>query len=330
MNRVSQIENLTARVQMKIRKYRPKQVLLQLRRQSFSQNFRSFRNFVRGSALRYFRRNFRFAYAKSKGERFILANGKETYLLSTKDLAISSRLFAEGEFDFYKFERAFYALGAPRLSTLLDVGAHVGSISIPAVKRKFADRAIALEPDKENYWLLRTNIFLNGLEEEIISIQAAAGPSIDSVYVRLDGGSNTGDHRYVLKQLLPDHEASAGAPTILLDDFFGEIDVESSLLWMDIQGGEGLALEGAQKLLEAGIPVVLEFDPALLEANGGFKRGFGCLSGYSSFIDLGSSVLELHDVGTLQTFYSNALAMGTSHDLLFLATVGSESVVKWL
>lgn len=125
---------------------------------------------------------------------------------------------------------------------------------------------------------------------------------------------------------MPYQEASASAPTIVLDDFFEELDVKSSLLWMDIQGGEGLALEGAQKLLEAGIPLVLEFDPALLEANGGFSRGFGLLSGYASYVDLGSSVVELHDVGKLQTFYLQALAEGTSHDLLFLANGGSESV----
>ncbi|MEJ6758464.1 MAG: FkbM family methyltransferase [Pontimonas sp.] len=310
---------------LKISKYRPRQIFRQLRRQSPSENLHSFWSLIRGSVLRYFWRNRRFASAKSRGELFILANGRETFLLSTRDLAISSRLFAEGEFDFHKFERAFAALGARRLSTLLDIGAHVGPISIPAVKRKFSSRAVAVEPDRENFGLLQTNILMNGLEEKIVSINAVVGPSLDSVFERLDGGSNTGDHRYAPTEHLPDQEASATTPTIVLDSFFEEIDVETSLLWMDIQGGEGLALEGARNLLEAGIPVVLELDPTLLEPNGGLSRGFSLLGGYASFVDLGSPFLEHQDVGSLGTFYAQALAAGTWHDLLFVPAGHFES-----
>lgn len=295
-----------------------KLIVRQIRRQTFSENFLSLRRLIGGESIRYFWRRARFARAKQSGQPFILGTRREVFLLSTRDSPISPQIFAEGEFDFFKLERALSVLGRRRMTTLLDIGAHVGSISIPAVKRDFADRAIAVEPDAENFHLLRCNILMNGLSEKITAVNAAAGSATGSEYREVDGGRNTGDHRFVPFAPIQGIEPSATSPSVRLDAYLDRVSAETSLLWMDIQGAEGIALEGAGKLLAGGIPVVLELDPKMLEGNGGLDRGFGLLQGYASFVDVNSSSRVCHDLSFLESFYSRASEAGSSHDLLFI------------
>ena len=45
----------------------------------------------------------------------------------------------------------------------LDIGANIGVICIPAVSRGLVEEAIAIEPESENFKLLKLNISLNNL-----------------------------------------------------------------------------------------------------------------------------------------------------------------------
>ena len=57
--------------------------------------------------------------------------------------------------------------------TLIDIGANIGSISIPALARGFFRNAIVFEPEIKNYRVLIANIYLNKLENKIRSINLA-------------------------------------------------------------------------------------------------------------------------------------------------------------
>jgi len=56
-----------------------------------------------------------------------------------------------------------------------------------------------------------------------------------------------------------------------------------SLLWMDIEGYEGHALEGAKSLLSSGIPLVSEFNPEFLAKAGGLEAFKQALEGRRIF-----------------------------------------------
>ena len=111
----------------------------------------------------------------------------------TSDRIIGRSLYWRGDFDFQKFEaanrllREHWVVGpdAP-LPVLIDVGANVGSICIPAVKRELVNRCIAIEPDPENFRLLKVNAALNGVDDRIDTRQMAVGATSDRVSVLLE------------------------------------------------------------------------------------------------------------------------------------------------
>src|SRR5690349_12238532 len=77
----------------------------------------------------------------------ISTHGSEKYVVINSDNAISKALFIKGTFDFDKVEKALTILASSnktfKLETLIDVGANIGTVCIPAVKRGLAARAIA-------------------------------------------------------------------------------------------------------------------------------------------------------------------------------------------
>jgi FkbM family methyltransferase len=99
---------------------------------------------------------------------------EEVFLLPTR---IGSKVFAtEGRSEFVVLERACVILrGEGRFSgrdTIVDVGAHIGTTTIPALSRQGFVRAVAIEPDPAHLPLLRANVALNQLEERVTVVAA--------------------------------------------------------------------------------------------------------------------------------------------------------------
>src|SRR6185436_3002568 len=94
--------------------------------------------------------------------------------IGNKDRAIGRLLFTWREFELDKIDRAIRcAMGAGVLGErndgwLLDVGANVGSVCVPLVRRGVFARAVAFEPEPANYAHLRRSLALNGIDERTI------------------------------------------------------------------------------------------------------------------------------------------------------------------
>ena len=84
----------------------------------------------------------------------------ETFYIQTADNSISKTLFLEGKFDLDKLIKVTRLIDITE-STLIDVGANLGSICIPACKRSLVQNAIAIEPDRETFNYLNRNIAAN-------------------------------------------------------------------------------------------------------------------------------------------------------------------------
>lgn len=226
---------------------------------------------------------------------YFVTGDREPFIVSTADKVIGRELFLHGQFDFDKLELALSILrreGAPAPRHLIDVGANIGSIVIPALRRGYFDTATAIEPHPANLRLLRANLALNEVQDRVSVLDLAVGEQTDVVLHLRESSTNSGNHAI----------GTAGLPirSTRLDDL--QLPATGALLWMDIEGYEGHALAGAELLTRAGMPIVLEFNPSYLTQAGGMDKVCRALQGRKLFDlknpDRCTSLQEVRDRNT--------------------------------
>jgi FkbM family methyltransferase len=215
--------------------------------------------------------------------------------LNTADKEISRIVFIFGLYDRPLMHAAFSVLrelGGPSGfdgKKLLDVGANIGTTTLTACAHFGAGGSIAFEPDPTNLRFLRLNLADNGLDDRVDVHGVAVADSGGSVWLERSG-YNAGDHR-----VRAEPSAAVGepleVPAVALDDLVGDGRIEPGEVgaaWLDVQGYEGHVLSGAQRLLEAGVPVVAEFWPHGLRESGGFENFLAAVAEhYPRVADLG-------------------------------------------
>jgi FkbM family methyltransferase len=208
--------------------------------------------------------------------------GGALFLVRTEDKHIGRSLFSKrGRGELGVLARAVAAvsgvLGQDAIagSTFLDVGANIGTTTVPALRVHAFGSAVAIEPEPENVLLLRLNVLLNDLESRVTVLPLAASSEVgssDLVVNRSRGGKHwiasdpgkLGPKRRADDTLLT-------VETVTLDHLVetGVLDPErTGLVWMDAEAHEGHILQGASSLLARGIPLVLEWNPLILDRVG--------------------------------------------------------------
>jgi FkbM family methyltransferase len=145
-------------------------------------------------------------------------------------------------------------------TTALDIGAHVGAVSI-YLARKF-ERVIAFEAVPATFDYLRRN---SAELPNITALNVAAGPSESEIY--LSHYPRHGQLSHVTPEAEPPKTERVGPIALRTIDSFEFSDV--SFLKIDVEGYELPALEGARSLLERCKPLVL------VEQNGNEQLHFG-------------------------------------------------------
>lgn len=207
----------------------------------------------------------------------VVNGADEVYILDTRDKTIGKVLFEAHAFDLSKVYQAFELSGfTGEDAVFVDVGANIGSICIPVVKRGLVSRALAIEPEPNNFRLLRANLILNGVDNRITPVQRAASDQSDQSLEMEISPINLGDHR-VRKQLKPGIYDEQTRQTLIvksttLDAELAAFEAAPLFLWIDTQGFEAFVLGGAERTLARKPPVVLEFWPYGLERTGSLKR----------------------------------------------------------
>ena len=97
-------------------------------------------------------------------QEYIFSNDKISYVLKNNE-EISKRIFIDGEFDYKIIKKALSYLKKKR-KYLVNVGAHVGTTLIPAIKNNLFSNYVAFEPSSDNFRLLTANINLNKIEKK--------------------------------------------------------------------------------------------------------------------------------------------------------------------
>lgn len=214
-----------------------------------------------------------------------------TFLISTRDSVLGRMTFEQRGFEEDLMPRAIGLLREagfkPEGTTFVDVGANIGTTTVQALSQFEFGRVVAIEPAAVNYRLLRANLVLNGLEEKVTLVKAAASDAPRPLDLGLSP-TNSGDHRVVVTDTPGEfgEESWESSPVegVTLDSL--EI-ADPGLIWMDIQGFEARALAGAETL--AKVPAVVEYWPYALQRCGDLERFHRLVADrYSTVFDLRS------------------------------------------
>ena len=228
---------------------------------------------------------------------YLCSNGFfETFIVAAGDKGIARRVFVDREpFDFDKFEKVVQLPGTKHTKSLfIDIGANIGTICIPAIKRNVFSRAIAVEPEPKNFSLLLANIAVNDVTPKITVINTAIGEKDDQELSFELSKTNFGDHR--IRNSNSDGSFDEINRDVIkiksntLDKTLNSmlLNPNDTLIWIDTQGYEGYVVHGADVTLSLHPPICLEFWPYGLKRSGCFQNLIDSLIkyGYTSFTDL--------------------------------------------
>jgi FkbM family methyltransferase len=151
----------------------------------------------------------------------------------------------------------------------LDVGANVGVYVLQFAKWSGASgRVVAFEPNPGAREVLLRHIELNGLGGRVEVVPAAVGAEKGDAILfaaGADGMSRLG----AANELIADAVEEITVPVITLDDFCASRGLAPDWLFIDIEGFEIAALEGAREVIEsrgAKLNVVVEMHPNVWES----------------------------------------------------------------
>jgi FkbM family methyltransferase len=142
----------------------------------------------------------------------------------------------------------------------VDVGANIGAQSVYAMRSGAFARAIAIEPDPHNFDILKRNLTVNGLEDCVKPIAAAASDASGRLQLarhRKNYGAHSVEVAYV-----PRPAGSLDVAAVALDDLMQRQCIAAddvALVKIDVEGHELAVLEGMTGLRRAGVPVLIEF-----------------------------------------------------------------------
>src|SRR3569832_1190019 len=154
-------------------------------------------------------------------------------IVDPRDFNVSRSLLNHGSYDWPDIQ--WLARILDERSTVVFVGAHIGSLLNPIARQSGSRRIIAFEPSPRNHRLLALNILLNELNSVEIH-QVAAGDS--------EGTVRFTENRINSKNSRVSYMVFVLVPVSLLYTIFSTEGAENQLV-MDTEGFEVRAMRGA-------------------------------------------------------------------------------------
>lgn len=196
----------------------------------------------------------------------------------------------------------------------INVGANVGVVAI-VMRRSMSpgSRLVCVEPIEECVGRLSRNLESAGADEGVAIHRAFAAdkPGGSQEMWTVPGRPEySSGGRLVHPSVAETEHFATTVPAIRLDDVVTAEGIRPTCIVMDCEGGEYNALRGARETLAASQPtIVMEFDPPLLQANGGSATAF-----LSFLTDLGYQCITLSasPVEAADTFAGTVVAVPVS------------------
>ena len=198
---------------------------------------------------------FFFHHLNPNGLVLVDVQGSKMYI-SSKDRSVSPSLFRKGVYEDYTTE-VFKNLIKPNM-TVVDIGANIGYYTL--IAGRLAGKVYAFEPEPHNYDLLVKNVAINNYKN-IVTIQKAVSYRSGKTRFYIDK-VNLGGHSFAQDTIL-ERAGCLEVEAITLDEFFENAFHDSGIdiIKMDVEGAEGLVIEGAEKILRRKLRIVMEFLP---------------------------------------------------------------------
>jgi len=209
---------------------------------------------------------------------------------------------------------------------MIDIGANVGTTSIPRALLGDFNWVYAIEPDPLNYACLVQNIVSNGVRGLVLPDRVAIGDSNGEMTMHV---RRSGTHHLVTRAEHVNENERMSVPCLTLDTWVDRIGIDLSdvgFIKSDTQGWDARVLTGAQRVLaRRHIAWQIEFSPPMLERSGtSVDEVFALLERhFTHFIDLrreagarvrGTQELRasLEEVGSARRRYTNLLLYNAS------------------
>jgi FkbM family methyltransferase len=229
------------------------------------------------------------ALSKSS-KRVTIPTKQGVFTVSSEDQVIGKTLYCYREFEFDLISKVMNFLRSrPNFpqkgqGTLVDIGANNGVISVAMLNMGEVEKAIAIEPEPQNFSLLENNVKQNGLSNRIICLQYAVSEKKGELSFELSK-DNFGDHRVRAGSQTNANELFCESNRRVITVNSDRLDAilanvpdtfsrNVSLIWIDVQGYEGYAFMGARDILSKGVPVASEIWPYGIRRAGMSKERF--------------------------------------------------------
>ncbi len=181
--------------------------------------------------------------------------------------------------------------------TFIDIGGNIGLFSMVASSKVgAAGKVITFEPAPFHCETIRKNIRLNNFSN-IDLYETALGDAPGEVELVMPKGGNQGSYSISFQSNAEHEILKAVVPVSKLDDIVqkNKISLENlSLIKMDIEGAEMLALGGMEELFKRLPSVLIEFNETALQRFGTSTRDL-----YTWFKDRGYAGWMIKDNGSL-------------------------------
>ncbi|MCH1612503.1 MAG: FkbM family methyltransferase [Flavobacteriales bacterium] len=203
-----------------------------------------------------------------KSNRFLNSLGKDVkaVIVETKngvlavdpaDLEVGAKLREKGEYGISEINQISQLID--NKSSVLIVGAHIGSLAIPIAN--ICSKVVAIEANPNNFKLLQTNVKLNNTDNIIIH-NIAASDKKENIKFQLNTVNSGGSKRVPINNhyiYTYDNPEVIDVEAHSLDNYLS--NKEFDLVLIDIEGSEYFAMKGMADILAQTKTLIVEFLP---------------------------------------------------------------------
>ena len=204
------------------------------------------------------RKSIRFVNRLGKDVKAVIVETKNgVFAVDPADLEVGAKLRKQGEYGIGEINQISQLINSQ--SSVLIVGAHLGSIAIPIAN--ICSKLIAIEANPNNFRLLETNVKLNNTSNITIH-NIAANDKEEKIKFQLNTVNSGGSKRVPITNRYAytyDNPEVIDVQAHSLDNYLSE--KEFDLVLIDIEGSEYFAMKGMTDILSKTKNLVVEFLP---------------------------------------------------------------------
>ena len=180
-----------------------------------------------------------------------------TFAVEPADLEVGAKLREKGEYGIDEINRISQYIDSK--SSVLIIGAHIGSLAIPIAKT--CSKVVAIEANPNNFKLLQTNVKLNNISN-IILHNIAASNKQETIKFQLNTVNSGGSKRVPVTNhymYTYDNPEVIDVEAYALDNYL--LNEDFDLVFIDIEGSEYFAMQGMADILSQTKTLIVEFLP---------------------------------------------------------------------